>query len=199
MGCNYYGYIRDRRNIRLLTRQLHHVDITTAEQYRSGIEVNRNCSARSKADSRLGRIAFTGFTKSSGLMEVLSLLAHETGFEPISMDVDTATCTAPDQLFLYSTLPRSVFLCPVVRQVVMIHNPEEVIRREYLNVVTPSLAEIKKSWRPFAKKHVTLWAKYIDQWIRHAKGELVFQCFEQYLVDPTRALESLFSLVELNE
>ena len=56
-----------------------------------------------------------------------------------------------------------------------IHNPEEVIRREYLSVVSPSLREIKTSWRPFAQKHVTLWAKYIDQWIRHAKGDLVFQ------------------------
>ena len=130
-------------------------------------------------------------------MEVLSLIAHETGFEPISMDTDGASCSLPDQLFLYSTLPRNVFLCPIARQVILIHNPEEVIRREYLNMVTPSLTEIKKSWRPFAQKHVTLWAKYIDQWIRHAKGELIFQCFEDYLSEPSAAVANLFALVNL--
>ena len=75
------SYIKDKKSIKQLTKQLHHTQVTSADDYKAGIEVNLNCTERSKADSKLGRVAFTGFTKSSGLMEVLSLIAHETGFE----------------------------------------------------------------------------------------------------------------------
>ena len=78
---NPKSYVRDKKSIKQLTRQLHHTQVTSAEDYKAGIEVNLNCTQRSKSDSKLGRVAFTGFTKSSGLMEVLSLIAHETGFE----------------------------------------------------------------------------------------------------------------------
>ena len=151
-----------------------------------------NCQLNSKVDSDTGKILFTGFTNSSGIQEVLKIISHSSGFRPISMDKAGVDCIANETLFVHSTLPNSISRCPIRDTVIMLCNPQEIIRnsdknliitfsrqisiniciwirREYLNAVSPSLQQINKSWHSFADKYVNLWREYVREWIDRAK------------------------------
>ena len=87
-----------------------------------------NCQLNSKVDSDTGKILFTGFTNSSGIQEVLKIISHSSGFRPISMDKAGVDCVANETLFVHSTLPNSISRCPIRDTVIMLCNPQEIIR-----------------------------------------------------------------------
>ena len=88
-----------------------------------------NCQLNSKIDSDTGKILFTGFTNSSGIQEVLKIISHSSGFRPISMDKAGVDCVANETLFVHSTLPNSISRCSIRDTVIMLCNPQEIIRK----------------------------------------------------------------------
>ena len=92
-----------------------------------------NCQLNSKVDADTGKILFTGFTNSSGIQEVLKIISHSSGFRPISMDKAGVDCIANETLFVHSTLPNSISRCPIRDTVIMLCNPQEIIRNSDKN------------------------------------------------------------------
>ena len=80
------------------------------------------------------------------------LLAESSGFKHLSMDShsDKSYCDNEKFLFVHSTLPVSIINCQISELVIILRNPEHIIRSEFLQLVTlNSLDHIKEVKRNF--------------------------------------------------
>jgi len=74
-------------------------------------------------------------------------LSEASGFDELSMDLhpNSTFCDKENYLFVHSTLPRTILDCQISDLIIVLRNPESIIRTEYLHLINyNSLNYIKK-------------------------------------------------------
>lgn len=160
------------------------------------------CPTKSSLHSAWSRIGLTGFTNSSGINHLVQLLAESSGFKHLSMDShsDKSYCDNEKFLFVHSTLPVSIINCQISELVIILRNPEHIIRSEFLQLVTlNSLDHIKEHWPAFQRRYAYLWKNFIHRWSMAYCDKPKFLCFDALMEKPFTELNKVFTELKIDE
>ena len=54
-------------------------------------------------------------------------------------------------------------------------------------------------WKPFADRYVRLWYDYIKQWLKHGRGTIYFECFDDFISEPLSTLNRLYNHIGIHK